>query len=58
MSEQKYDKKQVWDDMIKEYFNRHPDAGIAWWMLPLEEQPEGFKAEMYDILWAVLGKGE
>jgi len=58
MSEQKYNKKQVWEDMIAEYFNRHPDAGLAWWMLPLEEQPEGFKLEMYDILWKVLGKGE
>ena len=51
MSEQKYDKKQVWDDMIDEYFNRHPDAGLAWWQLPLEEQPEEFKVHMYDILW-------
>lgn len=56
MSEQKYDKAQVWQDIQDEYFRRHPDAGIAWWMLPLEKQPEGFKVEMYDILWAVLGK--
>ena len=58
MSEQKYNKEQLLKDMITEYFNRHPDAGLAWWMLPLEEQPDGFKAEMYEILWAVLDKME
>jgi hypothetical protein len=31
-----YNKEQIWDDMIEEYFNRHPDAGLAWWMLPVE----------------------
>ena len=56
MNEQKYDKKQVWNDMIEEYFNRHPDAGLAWWMLPVEQQPEGFKMEMYDILWDLTHK--
>ncbi len=46
----------IYDDMIDEYFNRHPDAGLAWWMLPLKEQPEGFKLEMYDILWDLTHK--
>ena len=31
MDKQKYDKAQVWEDIITEYFNRHPDAGLAWW---------------------------
>ena len=44
--------------MIDEYFRRHPDAGLAWWDLPVEQQPEGFKIEMYDILWDVLEKAE
>lgn len=52
MSEQ----RTIYDDMIDEYFNRHPDAGLAWWMLPLEQQPEGFKQEMYDILWDLTHK--
>lgn len=51
-----YDKEQLWEDMITEYFNRHPDAGLAWWMLPLKDQPEGFKLEMYDILWDLTHK--
>jgi len=51
-----YDKEQVWEDMIVEYFNRHPDAGLAWWMLPLKDQPEGFKLEMYDIIWDLTHK--
>jgi hypothetical protein len=51
MSEQK---SITWDDIINEYFNRHPDAGLAWWQLPLDEQPEGFKQEMYDIIWSLL----
>ena len=46
----------LWEDMIDEYFNRHPDAGLAWWMLPVEQQPEGFKLEMYDILWDLTHK--
>ena len=46
----------LWEDMIDEYFNRHPDAGLAWWMLPVEQQPEGFKLEMYDILWDLKDK--
>jgi len=28
--------KDLYDKMIDEYFNRHPDAGLAWWMLPLD----------------------
>ena len=51
-----YDKEQVWEDMIAEYFNHHPDAGLAWWMLPLKDQPEGFKLEMYDIIWDLTHK--
>ena len=47
-------KSITWDDIIKEYFKRHPDAGIAWWMLPIEEQPEGIKIELYDIVWSLL----
>ena len=38
--------RYFYDKLIEEYFNRHPDAGLAWWMLPLEQQPEGFKQEM------------
>ena len=48
----------LWEDMIDEYFNRHPDAGLAWWMLPVEQQPEGFKLEMYDIMWYLTHKEE
>ena len=48
--------KNFYDQLIDEYFNRHPDAGLAWWQLPLEEQPEGFKQEMYDILWDLTHK--
>lgn len=51
-------KEHLLDKMIEEYFNRHSYAGLAWWTLPLEEQPKEFKAEMYDILWAVLDKME
>ena len=47
-------KSITWDDIVNEYFNRHPDAGLAWWMLPLEEQPEGYKQEMYNIVWSLL----
>ena len=53
---QKY--TNLWEDMIDEYFNRHPDAGLAWWMLPVEQQPEGFKLEMYDIMWYLTHKEE
>jgi len=49
----KYFCEHLWENMKQEYFKRHPEAGIAWWMLPLEQQPEPFKAEMYDIFWAV-----
>ena len=45
------DYKKVYESLIDAYFEKHPDAGLAWWMLPLKEQPEGFKQEMYDILW-------
>ena len=58
MDKQKYDKAQVWEDIITEYFNRHPDAGLAWWQLPLEEQPEEFKVHMYDIIWTFLNNKE
>ena len=58
MNKQKYDKAQVWEDIITEYFNRHPDAGLAWWQLPLEEQPEEFKVHMYDIIWTFLNNKE
>ena len=50
--------RTIYDDMIDEYFNRHPDAGLAWWMLPREQQPEGFKLEMYDIIWDLTHKEE
>lgn len=53
---QKY--SNLWEDMIDEYFNRHPDAGLAWWMLPVEQQPERFKLEMYDIMWYLTHKEE
>lgn len=46
----------IYGQMIDEYFRHHPDAGLAWWQLPLEEQPEGFKQEMYDILWDMTNK--
>ncbi len=58
MNKQKYDKAQVWEDIITEYFNRHPDAGLAWWQLPLEEQPEEFKVHMYDIIWTFFNNKE
>ncbi len=45
------DYKKVYESLIDAYFDKHPDAGLAWWMLPLKQQPEGFKQEMYDILW-------
>lgn len=48
--------RYFYDKLIEEYFNRHPDAGLAWWMLPLEQQPEGFKQEMYDIMWDLTHK--
>jgi hypothetical protein len=28
--------ENFYDKLIDEYFKRHPDAGLAWWMLPLE----------------------
>lgn len=43
--------KQLWDNLIDEYFKRYPEAGLAWWQAPLDEQPEGYKIRMYDILW-------
>ena len=52
----KYFIKHLWEDMKAEYFRLHPEAGLAWWDLPLEEQPEEFKAHMYDIFWTVLNK--
>lgn len=58
MFKKKYTKKQLWEAMLTEYFNRHPDAGLAWWQLPVEQQPEGFKIEMYDILWDLTHKEE
>ena len=48
----------LYEEMVDEYFKRHPDAGLAWWILPLKEQPEGFKLEMYDILWDMTHKEE
>lgn len=48
--------ENFYDKLIDEYFRRHPDAGLAWWMLPLEQQPEGFKQEMYDIMWDLTHK--
>lgn len=56
MFKKKYTKEQLWEAMLTEYFNRHPDAGLAWWQLPVEQQPEGFKLEMYDILWDLTHK--
>lgn len=41
----------LWRRMIDEYFHRHPEAGLAWWQVPVEQQPEGFKLEMYEIFW-------
>ena len=50
--------EKFYDLMIEEYFKRHPDAGLAWWQLPVEQQPEGFKLEMYDIMWDLTHKEE
>ena len=50
--------KKVWESMKDEYFNIHPEAGLAWWDLPLEEQPEEFKAHMYDIFWNLMNNKE
>lgn len=50
--------KNFYDQLIDEYFKHHPDAGLAWWMLPLKDQPEGFKQEMYDIMWDLTHKEE
>ena len=41
----------LWRRMIDEYFRRHPEAGLAWWQVPVEQQPDGFKLEMYEIFW-------
>ena len=48
--------EKFYDLIIEEYFKRHPDAGLAWWQLPVEQQPEGFKLEMYDIMWDLTHK--
>ena len=48
--------KELWDNMIEEYFNRHPEAGLAWWQVPVEQQPEGFNQEMYNIFWDLTHK--
>ena len=50
----KYFIKHLWEDTKAEYFKQHPDAGLTWWDLPLEEQPDEFKAHMYDLMWSVL----
>ena len=49
-------KLQLWNEMLEEYCNRHRGGGLTWWQAPLEEQPQEFKAEMYDILWTILNK--
>ena len=49
-------KSQLWNEMLEEYCNRHHGGGLTWWQAPLEEQPQEFKAEMYDILWTILNK--
>lgn len=43
--------KSLWEKMKAEYFRRHPEAGLAWWQVPVDQQPEGFKIEMYEIFW-------
>ena len=43
--------KSLWEKMKTEYFRRHPEAGLAWWQVPVDQQPEGFKIEMYEIFW-------
>lgn len=50
----KYFIEHLWEDTKNEYFKEHPDAGLTWWDLPLDEQPEEFKAHMYDLMWRVL----
>lgn len=52
----KYFIEHLWQDAIDEYFVRHPDAGLAWWQVPVDQQPEGFKLEMYDILCGIINK--
>lgn len=52
----KYFIEHLWEDTKKEYFKEHPDAGLTWWDLPLNEQPEEFKAYMYDLMWRVLNR--
>ena len=54
MNKQKYDKTQVWEDIINEYQKNHQSGGLTWWAAPLEEQPIEFKIEMYDIFWTFL----
>ena len=62
--------KNLWEQMIKEYYNRHPDANFTLWqlspeeqyyiikieLLPSELQPNSFKIEMYDIFWDLTHK--
>lgn len=48
--------ENFYNQLIDEYFKRHPDAGLAWWTLPVEEQPDWFKQEMYDIMWDLTHK--
>ena len=44
---------QLWRDIIDKYFEHHPSAGLALWTIPLDEQPEQLKVELYDILWTL-----
>ena len=50
--------EQLWNQIKEEYFNRHPAAGLAIWDLPLDQQPDKFKIEMYDIFWDLTHKEE
>lgn len=56
MNKQKYDKKQVWEDIINEYLKNNQSGGLTWWAAPLEEQPIELKAEIYDIFWKILNE--
>lgn len=51
MDNNKHPISKLWDDIIDGYFNNHPDAGLALWTIPIDEQPEQLKIELYEIFW-------
>lgn len=48
--------KRIWNEIKKEYFQQHPAAGLAIWDIPLDQQPDEFKIEMYNIFWTITHK--